>query len=236
MTTRKAVVIGVGPGLGMSIAHRVGREGYSVALVSRSDRRHADYVSALAGDGIKAEAFVADVGDRAQLLSTLDAIGPVDLMYYGPGAADPDMPRSPITETTADEVRQAMAGVYPAIDVVNHVLPGMLERGDGGLLFAGGLSAVQPIPFLGAFAVSAAALRNYVLTLNAGLTGTGVHAAALTIGGLVERGDIHQLVLSQPETFGDVPSRTLDPDEIAEAAWRLTVEREQAEAIFSVFG
>ncbi|HEX6352682.1 SDR family NAD(P)-dependent oxidoreductase [Actinophytocola sp.] len=234
-TARTAAVIGVGPGLGMSIAHRLGREGYSVALVSRSDRRHADYVSALADAGVKAEAFVADVGNRDQLLSTLDAIGPVDLLYYGPGAADLDAPRSSITEATADEVRQAMTGVYPAMDIVNQVLPGMLERGEGGLLFAGGLSAVQPIPFLGAFAVSSAALRNYVLTLNAGLTGTGVYAGTLTIGGLIERGDIHQLVLSQPEKFGGVPSRTLDPDEIAETAWRLYTERDRAEAVVSVF-
>jgi short-subunit dehydrogenase len=235
-TARTAAVIGVGPGLGMSIAHRVGREGYSVALVSRSDRRHADYVSALTEAGIKAEAFVADVGDRDQLLSTLDAIGPVDLLYYGPGAADLDAPMRPITEATADDVRQAMSGVHPAIDVVNRVLPGMLERGDGGLLFAGGLSAVQPIPFMGALAVSSAALRNYVVTLNAGLAGTGVYAGTLTIGGLIERGDIHQLVLGQPEKFGGVPARTLDPDELAEAAWELYTRRDQAEAVFNVFG
>jgi short-subunit dehydrogenase len=235
MTNRTAAVIGVGPGLGMSIAHRFGREGYDVALVSRSDTRHAAYVSALAEAGVRASAHVADVHDRDQLLSTLDRIGPVDLLYYGPGAADGPKPR-PITETTADEVRQGMAGVYPAIDIVGRVLPGMLERGAGGLLFAGGLSAVQPIPFLGALAVVSAALRNYVLTLNAGLADTGVYAGSLTIGGLIERGDIHQLVVSQPEKFGGVPAKTLDPDAVADAAWELYAKRDQAERIFNAFG
>jgi len=236
MPTRTAVVIGVGPGLGMSIAHRFGREGYAVALVSRSDARHAAYVSALAEEGIRAEAHVADVHDRDQLLSTLDRIGPVDVLYHGPGAADVDARPKPIVETTADEVRRTMADVYAAIDVVNGVLPGMLERGTGGLLFAGGLSAVQPIPFLGALAVTSAALRNYVLTLNAGLADTGVYAGNLIIGGLVERGDIHQLVASQPEKFGGVPPETLNPDEIAETAWELYAKRDRAEAVFSVFG
>jgi short-subunit dehydrogenase len=236
MTTRTAAVIGVGPGLGMSIAHRFGREGYAVALVSRGDARHAGYVSTLEEAGIKAEAHAADVHDRDQLLSTLDKIGPVDLLYYGPGAADPDARPRPITETTADEVRQGMAGVYPAIDIVGRVLPGMLERGAGGLLFAGGLSAVQPIPFLGAFAVISAALRNYVLTLNAGLADTGVYAGSLIIGGLIERGDIHQLVVSQPGKFGDVPAKTLDPDAIADAAWELYTRRDRPEEIFSAFG
>lgn len=230
-----AAVIGVGPGLGMSVAHRFGREGYTVALVSRTDTRHAGYVSALAEAGVKAEAFVADVRDRDQLLSTVDAIGPVDLLYYGPGAVDGPLPGS-INETTADDVREAMANVYPAIEVVGRVLPGMLERGAGGLLFAGGLSAVQPIPMLGALAVSSAALRNYVLTLNAGLAGTGVYAGTLTIGGLIERGDIHRMFTSQPEMFGDVPPATLDPDELAESAWELYEKRDRAEAIFSVLG
>jgi len=219
-----AVVIGVGPGLGMSIAHRFGREGHTVALVSRSDTRHAGYVSSLADKGIKAETFVADVQDRDQLLSTLDTIearlGPTEVLYYGPGAMDLDAERpGSIAQTTADEVRSVMAGVYPAIDVVNRVLPGMLERGAGGLLFAGGVSAVQPMPFLGALAVSSAALRNYVVTLNAGLTGT----------------DIHEFIVSRPEQFGDLPPKTLDPDDIAEIAWRMHTDRDRAEEVLTVF-
>jgi short-subunit dehydrogenase len=145
------------------------------------------------------------------------------------------VPRS-ITETTADEVRDAMSVVYPAVEIVGRVLPGMLERGAGGLLFAGGLSAVRPLPPLGALAVSSAALRNYAVTLNAGLAGTGVHAGTLTIGGLIERGDIHQMATSQPGLFGDVAPKTLDPDELAESAWELYEKRDRAEAIFSVLG
>lgn len=234
-----AVVLGVGPGLGMSIAHRFGRAGHAVALVSRTDARHAGYVSALSDKGVRAEAFTADVGDRDQLLSTLDAIeaklGAVDVLYYGPGAVDPDaaLPAG-ILETTADEVRAVMVGVYPAVDVVNRVLPGMLDRGAGGLLFAGGVSAVRPIPFLGALAVASAGLRNYVVTLNAGLAGTGVYAGTLTIGGLVERGDIHTLMTSRPERFGGVPARTLDPDDIAEAAFDMYLTRDRAEEVFNV--
>jgi short-subunit dehydrogenase len=233
-----AAVIGVGPGLGMSIAHRAGREGYAVALVSRSDTRHAGYVSSLTAKGVTAEAFTADVHDRDQVLSTLDAVeaklGPVDLLYYGPGAIDGPRP-SGILETTADDVRAVMADVYPAIDVATRVLPGMIDRGRGGLLFAGGLSAILPLPQLGAFALSSAALRNYGLTLNAGLADTGVYAGNLIIGGLVERGDIHALVTSQPNEFGDVAGHTLNPDDIADTAWDLYTTRDRAEAVFNAF-
>ncbi|RAS62962.1 short-subunit dehydrogenase [Lentzea atacamensis] len=228
-----AVVLGVGPGLGMSIARRFGREGYDVVLVSRSSARHDGYLTELVEAGVKAKAFAVDVRDREQLLSTLEEVGPVDVVYYGPGATDlGDMPAE-ITSTTSDEAHVAMQWLYPAIDVVGRVLPGVVER-KGGLLFAGGLSAVRPMPVLGALALSSAALRNYALTLNAALADKGVYVGTLTIGGVIERGDIHKVVESKPEQFGNLAGRTLDPDDIAEVAWRMFVERDRAEEVFSV--
>lgn len=227
-----AVVLGVGPGLGLSVAHRFGREGYDVVLVSRSAQRHEGYLAGLAAQGVKARAFAADVREPGQLRSTLDSIGPVDVVYYGPGATDLGEAPEDIAVTTSEDARRAMGWLYPAIDVVQRVLPGVAERG-GGLLFAGGLSAVRPMPMLGALALSGAALRNYALTLNAALAGKGVYAGTLTIGGLVERGDIHRAVTAAPEKFGEV--RTLDPDAIADVAWRMFVRRDRAEEVFSVF-
>ncbi|MEU7477989.1 SDR family NAD(P)-dependent oxidoreductase [Lentzea sp. NPDC042327] len=228
-----AAVIGVGPGLGMSIAHRFGREGHDVALVSRTDTRHSRYLAELAQAGVKAEAFTADVRDRDQLLSTLDRIGgEVEVLYYGPGAADPGLPMKPITEITAADAQKALTWLYPALDVVGRVLPGMLDRGSGALLFAGGLSSVVPMPGLGALTINAAALRNYAVTLNAALADKGIYAGTLTIGGLIERGDIHRMITANPGQYGEIP--TLNPDDIAETAWQLTAERNRAEAVFNV--
>ncbi|WP_329254082.1 SDR family NAD(P)-dependent oxidoreductase [Streptomyces sp. NBC_01478] len=239
-TPKVAVVIGVGPGLGMSVAHRFGREGYALALVSRSDTRHADYVASLAAAGIDAGSYVADVRDSERLGAVLDAVaeryGHIDAVYYGPGALDLDARPESITETDSAGVREAMSWMYPAVDVVNKVLPGMVERGDGVLVFAGGLSAVVPMPTLGALAVSSAALRNYALTLNAALADRKIYVGNLVIGGLIERGDIHQLLTAHPERFGNIGERTLNPDELADAAWELAARRDRAEATFSVLG
>ncbi len=54
------VVLGAGPGLGLSVAQRFGAAGYRVALISRSPQRHSDYLAALADNGIEAAAYVAD--------------------------------------------------------------------------------------------------------------------------------------------------------------------------------
>lgn len=241
MSLGAAVVIGAGPGLGMSIAHRFGREGYAVELVSRTDARHDRYLDELAEDGItNARAHAADAGDRDRMRAVLDDIaernGGISVLYYGPAAIDPARFPVPITETDADGVRALMDATYPAIDIAHAVLPGMIARGDGGLLFAGGLSAVVPMPALGSLAVTSGALRNYVLTLNAGLAEHGVYAGVLTIGGLVERGDIYAYTTARPEMFGDIGSRTLNPDELAETAWQMYVKRDRAETVFDVIG
>lgn len=236
---KTAVVLGVGPGLGMSLAHRFGREGYAVALVSRTDARHPGYLAALAEAGIEAGSFVADVRDREQIRSVLEDIatryGSIDVLYYGPAPADQASRLAPIAETDSTGMREAMSWVYPAVDVVNEVLPGMVERGDGGLLFAGGLSAVVPMPALGGLTLSSAALRNYAVTLNAGLAEQGVYAGVLTIGGLIERGDIYQMVQAEPAYFGDFEIKSLDPDDIADAAWEQFSQRDRAETVFNAF-
>ncbi|MBF6194208.1 MULTISPECIES: SDR family NAD(P)-dependent oxidoreductase [Nocardia] len=231
-----AVIVGVGPGLGMSMARRFGREGFRVALISRSDARHAAYVADLAERGIDATAHVADVTDRSRLgavLGDIHGAGPIGMLYYGPG---PTQQPVPITDIDAVTARSAFEWVWPAVDVVSDVLPGMLDRGKGALFFAGGLSSVRPMPMLGHLALAAAALRNYALTLNAALAERGLYAGTLTIGGLVERGDIHAMVSADPARFGSTEGHTLDPDDLAETAWGMYRARDRAEAIFDVFG
>jgi NAD(P)-dependent dehydrogenase (short-subunit alcohol dehydrogenase family) len=231
-----AVVLGAGPGLGMSVAHRFGAEGFAVALVSRNAARHEGYLAALAGRGIEAAAFAADITEPARLRAVLDAVrerfGRIDAVYYGPADFDPDYRPKDIRDASADDVRKAMEVVYPAVETVAAVLPEMLARGRGGLLFAGGLSGQIPIPALGAHVPPSAALRQYVLTLHAALAPTGIYAGALTIGGLIERGDIHAMISARPEHFASI-ARTLDPDEIAAEAWELYRVRDRAEATFN---
>jgi NADP-dependent 3-hydroxy acid dehydrogenase YdfG len=233
---RTAVIVGVGPGLGMAMATRWGREGFRVALVSRSDARHGTYLAELAGHGIDATAHTADVTDPERLTEVLDTIGAgaqVEFVYYGPG---PTQLPVPITEIDVAIARSAFDWVWPAVQVVGAVLPGMLERGTGGLIFAGGLSSVRPMPMLGQLALPAAALRNYALTLNAALADGGVYAGTLTIGGLVERGDIHTMVTADPAKYGVADGHTLDPDRLADSAWDMYQKRENAETVFDAVG
>jgi len=234
-TSRKVIaVLGAGPGLGMSMARRFGREGFAVALVSRTDARHAGYRAELAADGVDSRSYAADVTDpdqvRAVLARIVADLGEIDTMYYGPAAMNAGSAVVPLADADAAAVRAPFESVVlPAVDVVTAALPPMLERGDGALFFGGGLSGLRPMPMLGSLAPASAALRMYVLTLAAAVQEQGVYAATLTIGGLIERGDIHRMFTEQGASLP-----TLDPDEIADTAWHMYLARDEAEAVFDV--
>jgi len=216
----------------MSVAHRFGKEGYVVALISRSADRHADYLQALDAAGVNAAAFTADAADPAQLRNAVDAahkhFGRIDVGYYGLAAAM--SLTGDITTLDAAGAESALKGVLPAVDFTSLLIPELTERGSGGLLFAGGLSSVVPMPPLGGLALFAAALRHFAVTLNAALAPAGVYAGTITIGGLIERGDIHTAMQQNP-AFGELGVGTLNPDDLAEIVWRLYTEREGSEAV-----
>jgi NAD(P)-dependent dehydrogenase (short-subunit alcohol dehydrogenase family) len=215
----------------MSVAHRFGSEGYAVALVSRSDARHEQYLRSLRDAGIDAAAYVADAADRDGLHAAIETarahFGRIDVGYYGPAA---NMEVADITALDAAGAEAALVGVVPAVDFASTLLPELTARGSGGLLFIGGLSSVVPMPPLGGLALASAALRNYALTLHAALAPTGVYAGTLTVGGLIGRSDIEKAMLEHP-LFGDMSAATLNPDELADTLWRLFRDRTEPEVV-----
>ena len=52
-------IVGAGPGLGLAIARRFGREGFRVALVSRAESKLDALAARLAEDGIQAAGLPA---------------------------------------------------------------------------------------------------------------------------------------------------------------------------------
>jgi hypothetical protein len=123
--------------------------------------------------------------------------------------------------------------VVPAVEFASLLIPELTERRSGALFFAGGLSSVVPMPALGGTALVAAALRNYAITLNAALRPAGVYAGTITIGGLIDRGEIHGAMQANPDPFGDLTAATLNPDDLAEIVWRLCTEQTEAEAVIN---
>ncbi|MGW7689867.1 SDR family NAD(P)-dependent oxidoreductase [Streptomyces asiaticus] len=64
-------LIGAGPGLGVAVTRRFGREGFDIAFVSRSQDRLDALAAELGRDGVHARGFAADVRDHQSLTAAL---------------------------------------------------------------------------------------------------------------------------------------------------------------------
>jgi short-subunit dehydrogenase len=230
---RTIAIFGAGPALGMAVARRFGREGFRVALVARG-RDHLDGMTGeLAAEGIEAAGFQADLGDREAALRTVGAIearfGPVDVLEYSPtpGAGAPRAVPSQIDEATVTPLVDRH--VLTPVALVRRVLPGMLEHGDGALLFALGASAKYPMPRLASGGMVGAALRSYVHALGAELAPRGIYAGTLLIGALIAGSAAHRNAAAWQADTGGQELAVVEAGDLADRYWDMYVKRDRAE-------
>ncbi len=214
-------IIGAGPGMGLAIAQTFGKQGHRVALLSRTPAKLDPVVTELAGQGIEAAAFAADVLDRPSIASGLAAVkqrfGQIDVLEYSP--SNPTLPMASSAELTHDNVQiQVDFYVHGAVAAVNQVLSEMLSRGSGTILFTTGASSVHPElghDMFGNVAPAAAWLRNWAHGLHAAVGPRGVQVGHVAIGAWI----------------GRQPGATA-PEEIAPLYWELHTHRDQVEKVF----
>ncbi|MBU2663910.1 SDR family NAD(P)-dependent oxidoreductase [Actinoplanes bogorensis] len=173
-------IIGAGPGLGLAVARRFGREGFSVALIARS-RDNLDRLTAeLRESGVTAAGFTADVRDPASLSNALAQAGPVEVLQYSPRPAREFM--LPVLDTTAgDLIGPIETSVYGPVTAVHQVLPGMRALGRGTIVLVNGASAVRPRAAVTGTSVAFAAESAYAEMLHDALRPEGIHVAQVII-------------------------------------------------------
>lgn len=182
MTT--IAIVGAGKGLGLAVAERFGREGFSIALVSRNQDRLDGLAAELREHGYAAAGFAANVRDQASLRHALERateqLGPIEVLQYSPLPAKEYM--RPVLETTADDlVGPIEFSVYGAVTAVRQVLPGMRAIGHGTILFVNGASAVRPGARVTGTSVAFAGESAYAQLLHDAVGDEDVHVGQLII-------------------------------------------------------
>jgi NADP-dependent 3-hydroxy acid dehydrogenase YdfG len=209
MTT--IAIIGAGAGLGLAVARRFGREGYSVALIARNRTHLNDLAATLRNEGITAQGFTADVRDTASLRTALgeaaEHLGAIEVLQYSPVPAKEFM--RPVLETAAaDLVGPVEFSIYGPVTAALQVIPGMRALGRGTILFVNGASAVRPRGTVAGTSIAFAGESAYAQLLHDELTPEGIHVAQLIIPLGIGGGD---------------PAH--EPDALAETLWRIHTER-----------
>lgn len=237
--SKTIAVFGAGPGMGRSVARRFGREGFRVALVARNLARLNAFSTELARDGVEAAGFAVDLAARDALPGVVEAIttrfGRIDVLEYAPSGLDW------LTRQTAIRDADAASFEFPLdlmlrtpVTLIRQVLPSMIERGAGAVLFGLPVSASIPVPQIGNVGTAAAAARGYLHNLHADLAGTGVYAGLVQVAGLVADSDAARFVAENWDPSA-LPE-PLDPADLADTMWDLYLKRDRFDEIVGSTG
>jgi short-subunit dehydrogenase len=152
---RTALVTGASGGLGAHLARRLAREGMDVALVARREPELSALAAELEALGVRAAALPTDLSDLGQVDPLIeraeDALGPLDLLVNNAGLE--------LTSDFCSYTREELAGMIDLnltapLLLTHRVLPGMLARGRGHVVFiasvAGKLGPAYQAPYAAA--------------------------------------------------------------------------------------
>lgn len=214
--TRTAVIAGVGPGLGESIARKFLREGCQVGLFARSEA----YLEELAAElGEDALAVPTDVTDPAAVEAGFEAVrsafGPVDvLVNHASGGAWQGLRE--ISPNAFEEVWRVSA--YGGLLCSQAAVSDMLESDGGTVIFTGATSAVRGRGGAVGFSAAKFAVRGMAESMARELGPEGIHVAHVVIDGQILRPG------GQEEGSGRNDEEFLDPDAIADSYWHLVTQ------------
>jgi NAD(P)-dependent dehydrogenase (short-subunit alcohol dehydrogenase family) len=197
-----AVIIGVGPGIGTSVARRFAAAGMPVGLIARAAASIDAARAALAATGATIASAAADAAQDDQLTAALDALtgrlGLPEVLVYNAGLIRHDRPG----ELTRQEHFTAYAvNVLGALTASVHLAPRMAAAGGGTILMTGGMP--EPDPEVTSLSLGKAGVRALAKLLDRQYGPAGIHVATVTVGGTV------------------APGTRFDPDRIAGHYWRL---------------
>jgi NAD(P)-dependent dehydrogenase (short-subunit alcohol dehydrogenase family) len=215
-----AVVIGVGPGLGASVARRFA-EGYAVALVAR----RADYLNQVAAEIQKqaheAIAVPADAGSIAEVAKAFKTIrerlGDPEVVVYNAAAG----PFGGLADVTPEQFENSLRiNALGAFLAAKESVPAMIARGRGVLLFTGATAGVKAGARSVAFGPGNFAKRGLAQSLARDLGPKGIHVAWINVDGSID--------IPGRKVPGKIEEDMLSPEAIAESYWHLAHQDKSA--------
>jgi NAD(P)-dependent dehydrogenase (short-subunit alcohol dehydrogenase family) len=196
-------IIGAGPGLGAAVARRFGREGFSIALISRNQSKLDAMADDLTTGGFTARGYTADVREPATLEQALAAaaadLGPITALQYSPLPSRDYL--KPVLDLTPELALEALQfSALGLIHAVRTVLPGMRRAGAGSIILINGGTSVKARAGFAGTSIAFPAESAYGEMLHDALEDEGIRVSQLVIPG-----GIPQLQL--PNGIDDVADR-----------------------------
>ena len=198
-----ALITGVGPGTGASIARRFAAAGYRTALLAR-DAARLDALAAELPDSI---ALPCDVTDAQALAVAVEQAGPAEVVVHNAvgGAWGTFREIDP-----AVLERNFQTNVMALLHLARLTVQPMLDAGRGALIVTGNTSALRGKARFAGFAPTKAAQRILAESLARDLGPQGIHVAYLVIDAVIDVPWARQTYPEKPDNFFIRPAAIAD--------------------------
>jgi len=216
---RIVAIVGVGPGLGASLARRFAARGFATALIARTPNQVEPEAAQIRNEGGRALAITADASDpdslRAAFARIRNELGHPDVLIHNASAFVPggvlDLEPAQFEQVWRVTALGALVGAQ-------EVLPAMISAGRGTILLTGATASVRGGARFAAFSSAKFALRALAQSMAREFGPKGVHVAHVIIDGQIDTPLLRQ---TQPDRD---PTTALSPDAIADVYLRLHLQ------------
>lgn len=208
-------VVGIGPGNGAALARRFDRDGFAVALLSRSTEYSSQVAAALSG----ARAIACDAADAASVerafVEVRSSLGHPEVVVYNAGSGV----FGGFGDVSAQDFENAWrVNALGSFLVARQTLPAMEAAARGSFIFVGATASRRGTPRSTAFAPAKAAQRIFAQSLARQLGPKGVHVSLIIVDGVVDLPRTRSRMPDKPDSF------FIRPDDVAAAAAMLSAQ------------
>ncbi|MCH7695826.1 MAG: SDR family NAD(P)-dependent oxidoreductase [Proteobacteria bacterium] len=181
-----ALVVGVGPGLGLALAECFAQQGMKVGMAARDSEHLAPWVEKLSQAGAEVKAYSCDATAEHDVNNTLDSLqqdfGIPDLVVYNAGA----FVQSEVVDISTEEFERCWrVGCLGGFLVGRAVARLMLGRGRGTILFTGATASLRGGAGFANLAVGKFGLRALAQSMARELGPRGIHIGHVIIDGQI---------------------------------------------------
>ena len=180
---RPTIIAGASSGIGAATARILAAAGHPVVLGARREEVCATIADEIRAEGGQAIAVPLDVADadsvKSFVAAAAEAFGPAEILVSAAG----DLESALIHELDSEEFsRQVQVHVVGAHRLVSAVVPGMVQRRRGDVVFIGSDVVRAPRPRVGAYVAAKSAIEAMARGMQMELEGTGVRASIVRPG------------------------------------------------------
>ncbi len=219
MSKKVALVTGVGPGTGSSIARRFSDGGYKVAMIARDKKR----LKSLENELEDSKGYSCELRNQEYLNSTVDNIikdfGYPDVFIHNAVRGT----RGNFLEFTSEELQSNFdINVLALHRIAQKVAPEMIKKNKGAIIVTGNTSAHRGKANFGGTASTKAAQKILTESFARYLNPKGIHVAYITIDAAIDLEWTRKAWPDKPDDF------FIQPDDIASEVWHIAHQSKSA--------